>query len=136
MKVARFIGNITLGLGGAFIVAASQGFSASVTGWLMFGVASGVVAYLAVAQLDRSRAVAQRAIDGVTGTLAAWSVVASLVFTGTVTTWLSFAQGIGFVTLAVAGLLTNELLATKALHGAGVTPIEAGRPAEELRPAA
>ena len=131
--MARFVGNITLGLAGAFMVAASLGFSASTTGWLMFGVALGIVALLGVAQLDVHRGLAQRALDGVTGTLALWSAVASVVFAGATVTWLSFAEAAGFVSLAVAGLAAHELQRRRALPTPQAVPVETGRPAEELR---
>jgi asparagine N-glycosylation enzyme membrane subunit Stt3 len=131
---ARFVGNIALGLAGAFMVAASLGFSSNVTGWLMFGVALGIVALAGAAQLDSRRGLAQRVLDGVAATLALWSVVASVVFAGAVLTWLSFAEAAGLVGLAVAGLAAEELQRHEALRTAQGSQVEAGRAAaEELR---
>ena len=131
--MVRFIGNISLGLAGAFLVAASLGFSAGIAAWLVFGVALGIVALLGVAQLDRRRGLVQHALDGLTGSLALWAVVASVIFTGATVTWLSFAEAVGFVTLAVAGLAAHELEKRRALPAAQAAPAEAGHPAEELR---
>jgi hypothetical protein len=131
--LVRFIGNISLGLAGAFMVAASLGFSAGIAAWLMFGVALGIVALLGVAQLDRRRGLVQHALDGATGGLALWAVVASVIFTGATVTWLGFAEAVGFVTLAVAGLAAHEFGKRRALATAQATPLEPGQPAEELR---
>jgi hypothetical protein len=38
-----------------------------------------------------------------------WAIVASLVFTGATVRWLSFAEGLGFVLLAVGGLTLNQV---------------------------
>jgi hypothetical protein len=99
----RFISNVALGLAGAVVVAASQAFSPSITGWLMFGVSLGVLALLALVQLDRARGSVQRLLDAATGVLAVWSAVASVVYTGTMLTWLSFGEASGFVGLALVG---------------------------------
>ena len=40
----RFISNVALAIAGAVVVVSSQAFSASVTGWLMFGISIGVLA--------------------------------------------------------------------------------------------
>jgi hypothetical protein len=131
-EMVRFIGNISLGLAGAFLVAASLGFSAGIAAWIVFGIALGIVALLGVAQLDRRRGLVQHALDGLTGSLALWAVVASVIFTGATVTWLSFGEAVGFVTLAVAGLAAHELEKHRALPAVQAAP-GAGQPAEELR---
>lgn len=133
--MVRFIGNISLGLAGAFLVAASLGFSAGTAAWLMFGVALGIVALLGVAQLDRRRGLVQHALDGLAGSLALWAVVASVIFTGAgaTVTWLSFAEAVGFVTLAVAGLAAHELGKHQALAKAQPASLEPSQPTEDLR---
>ena len=131
--MVRFIGNISLGLAGAFMVAASLGFSAGIAAWLMFGVALGIVALLGVAQLDRRRGLVQHALDGLAGSLALWAVVASVIFTGATVTWLSFAEAVGFVTLAVAGLAAHELGKHQAMAKAQSASLEPSQPAEDLR---
>ena len=131
--MVRFIGNTSLGLAGAFLVAASLGFSAGTAAWLMFGVALGIVALLGVAQLDRRRSLVQHALDGLTGSLALWAVVASVIFTGATVTWLSFAEAVGFVTLAVAGLAAHELGKHQATARPQAAPLEPTQPVEDLR---
>ena len=134
----RFISNLALGIAGAVVVVASQAFSSNVTGWLMFGVSLGVLALLGIAELDRARGLVQRALDAGTGALALWAAVASVVFTGTTLTWLSFAEAIGFVGLAVIGLVAHELTTERVVHAFEALPAEArnGRRSEELSAAA
>jgi hypothetical protein len=134
----RFISNVALALAGGVVVAASQAFTPSVTGWLMFGVSLGALALLALVQLDRARGLVQRLLDAATGTLAVWSAVASVVFTGTMLTWLSFGEAVGFIALAVVGLVAHELKTERVVHAFEAIPAEArdGRRADELQAAA
>jgi hypothetical protein len=138
MTIGRLFGNIALGLVAIFLIVASLVFSAGVAGWLMFGVALGVVALAGVAQLDRRARVAEHAIDGATGTLAIWATVASVVFAGTTVSWLSFAEAIGFALLALAGIAaaTQRLANQRAARKLAAAPSEMSRPAEVFRPAA
>lgn len=130
----RFISNVALGLAGAVVVAASQAFSPSITGWLMFGVSLGVLAILALVQLDRTRGSVQRLLDAATGVLAVWSAVASVVYTGTMLTWLSFGEAAGFVGLALIGLIAHEVRTERVVHAFEAIPADAR--ADELQAAA
>jgi hypothetical protein len=134
----RFISNVALAVAGAFVVVASQTFTPNVTGWLTFGVSLGALALLAVVELDRARGSIQRMLDAGIGALALWSAVASVVFTGTTLTWWSLAEGIGFVALAVVGLIAHELRTERIVHAFEAIPAEArdGRRSEELQAAA
>ena len=134
----RFISNVALALAGAVVVVASRTFTPSVTGWLTFGVSLGALALLAVVQLDRGRGSIQRMLDAGIGALALWSAVASVVFTGTTLTWWSFAEGAGFVALAVVGLIAHELRTERIVHAFEAIPAEArdGRRSDELQAAA
>lgn len=135
---ARFISNLGLGLAGAFMVVASIAFSAGVTGWLMFGISLGVAGVLGLAQLGRGRGLVQRLLDAPTATLAVWAVVASTVFSGATVTWLTFAEAIGFVALAVAGLAAHELKTERVVHMFEAGPIATrdGYRADQLKTAA
>jgi hypothetical protein len=129
---SRFISNVALALAGAGVVVASQAFTPSVTGWVTFGVSLGSLALLALVQLDRARGLVQRLLDSVTGVLAIWSAVASVAFSGTTLTWLSFAEGLGFVGLAMLGLVAHELKTERVVHSIAAMPAETrdGRRAE------
>jgi hypothetical protein len=73
-----------------------------------------------------------------TGGLALWSAVASVVYTGTTLTWLSFGEGLGFVGIALIGLVAHELKTERVVHAFESIPAEAhnGDRAEELQAAA
>ena len=87
------------------------------TAWLALAIAIAVVLIVAVAQLDRSRGLLPRMLDGVVGVLGIWTIVASLIFAGPAVMWLSFAEALGFVGLAFTGLTVHEIGTWRALHG-------------------
>jgi peptidoglycan/LPS O-acetylase OafA/YrhL len=118
----RFISNVALAVAGAVVVVASQAFSADVTGWLMFGISLGALALLAVVQRDRARGGIQRLLDLLVGVLALWSAVASVVYNGTTLTWMSFAEGLGFVALGVIGLVVHEVHTERVVHSLEAVP--------------
>jgi hypothetical protein len=101
---------------GAVVVVGSQAFTPSVTGWLTLGVSLGVLCLLVVVQNDRARGRIQHVLDAGAGALAVWAAVASVVYTGTTLTWLSLAEGIGFVALGIAGLIAHELRTERVVH--------------------
>lgn len=112
---SRFLTNIVLSLIGGFLVVVSQVWAPATFMWLM--LAGGIVAVaLAGAALIPGRGLAQRGLDGTLGILGAWTIVASLVFGGTLLTWLGFASAIAFVALAVAGLALHELHTERVVH--------------------
>jgi hypothetical protein len=104
----RFITNALLGVAGAGTVVVSQAFSAGTTGWITFGIGLGILAGLAVSQLDRSSGAVRRSLDVTTGLVAIWTVAASVIFSGVALTWLSFAEGVSFFALAIVGLIAHE----------------------------
>lgn len=112
---SRFLTNAALLLGGAFLVVVSQAFGISVFMWLMLGV--GVLAVLeSGAAVVPGRGLPQRSLDAIIGILGAWTIVASLVFSGVAVTWLGFASGIGFVALAMIGLTLHEVVTERVVH--------------------
>src|ERR1700684_750385 len=74
---SRFTTNIGLALAGGFAIVASQVWSVPVFMWLMLGVGAAAIALSLTAALP-SRGAAQRALDGITAALGAWTIVASL----------------------------------------------------------
>jgi hypothetical protein len=133
MEVAmnsRYLTNIGLALLGGFLVVASQVWSAPVFMWIMLGGGALAIA-LASGAVIAGRGRTQRVLDGIVGVLGAWTVVASLVFAGTVVTWLGFASGAAFVALAITGLTLHELSTERVVHSFEVrTP--ASQPEPEL----
>ena len=98
-----------------FIVVASQAFSPSTTAWLAFAIGIGAVALAGVPFVAGARR-GVLALDGVIGVLAVWTIVASLVFAGSLVQWLSFGEGVGFVALALAGLTVDHVLLSRSAH--------------------
>jgi heme exporter protein D len=135
MKISqRFISNLALAIAGAVVVVSSQTFTASLAGWVTFGVSLGALALLAVVQLESARGLIQHLLDAGIGALALWSAVASVVYNGTTLTWMAFAEGIAFVALALAGLVVHEIETERAVVALETVP---GRDrADELQAAA
>jgi hypothetical protein len=113
----RYLTGVCIALLGGFVVVASQAFSFPTTAWLAFGIAIAILVISVVAQLDRGRGLIQRTLDGVISVLAIWTIIASLVFNGATVMWLSFAEGLGFVLLAFAGMTGHEVGRWRAGHG-------------------
>jgi hypothetical protein len=134
----RFISNVALILAGAAVAVASQAFAPSTTGWIMFGVSLGALALLGLVQIDRARGSVQHLLDAGTGALAVWSAVASVVYTGTMLTWLSFGEAVGFVALALVGLVAHEVRTERVVHALEAIPADArgGDRTDELQAAA
>jgi hypothetical protein len=129
----RFVTNLVLLLAGGFLAVATQAFSSGTTGWLALGVALGILAVTGVAQVDRARGRLQRALDGVAGALGVWTVVASVVFDGATLTWLTLAEALGFVAIAIAGLVAHEMVTERVVHALEAPGIRSQR---DLEPAA
>ncbi len=110
---ARFVQSSLLALAGGFVVVASQAFTAGVTAWIAFALGIGAIVAAAVPSVFGARRWVL-ALDAVTGVLGAWTVVASLVFSGGVVRWLSFAEGAGFVALALAGSTVDHVLLARS----------------------
>jgi hypothetical protein len=119
-----------LAIVGGFLVVASQVWAPSTFMWLM--LAGGIAAIaLSGAALVPGRGTTQRTLDGALAVLGAWTVVASLVFGGTLVTWLGFASGAAFVAIALAGLTLHELHTERVVHS-----FEVRATSDTARPAA
>ncbi|MGA9761109.1 MAG: hypothetical protein WBQ14_01640 [Gaiellaceae bacterium] len=112
----RFLTNLTLASLGAALVVFSMALGSATVGWIAFGISIGIIALLAAVQPLRGRGIVQRSLDGLVGILAAWTIVASLIFAGTTLTWLMFGSGLGFVGLAYAGLVLHEVRTEHVVH--------------------
>lgn len=113
----RYLTNMTMALGAGFLVVASRIFAAGPVAWLAFAIAIGIAVIAAAAQLDSARGLFQRTFDLVVVVLSAATIVTSLVFSGAAVRWLSFAEALGFVALAVTGLTVHEIGRWRAERG-------------------
>ncbi|HUY49213.1 MAG TPA: hypothetical protein VMV92_26420 [Streptosporangiaceae bacterium] len=107
-------------LGAAFLAVSAMAFSAVVAGWLAFGVATGF-AVLAATSMATARRRGQRIGHGLVGIVALWSLIAALIFTGTVLTWLVLADAIALGVFALADLAAHEVGAENVVHRLEVT---------------
>lgn len=117
---SRYLTNLILFVAGGFLVVASTAFADPVVKWVGFGI--GALAFVVGAGMATLiRDPAQRAIGGLVTILAAWTIVASLVFAlGTVVA-LMFASALGFVGLAIIGLTAHELRTERVVHSLEVS---------------
>jgi hypothetical protein len=102
-------------LAAAFLVVASMAWSASVAGWTAFGVSTGITV-LAAASAALTKRNGVKLGHGLVGLAALWSLVAALAFSGTVLTWLVFADAIAVGVLALADLTAHEATTEKVVH--------------------
>ena len=112
----RFISNVALAVAGAVVVVSTQAFTPSTAGWVTFGVSLGALALLAIANRERTGDWMQWILDAEIALLALWSAVASVVYGGETLKWMSFAEGLAFVGLAIAGLIVHEVRTERVVH--------------------
>jgi hypothetical protein len=120
----RFALNVIAVIAGAFLAVVAMAFTASVAGWIGFGVFTGI-AVLGIAGAVFARKAGAKAGHGMLAAVALWSLIASLIFTGSALTWLVFAGGVGVVAVALADLAAHELRTERVVHS-----LEVRRPAE------
>jgi hypothetical protein len=112
---SRFILDVLFVLAAAFLVVASMTWSVGVAGWTAFGVSAGVTVIAAASAVLTSRN-ARKLGHGLVALAALWSLVAALSFTGTILTWLVFADAIAVGVLALADLTAHEATTEKVVH--------------------
>ena len=121
MKISsRFILDNLFVIAGAFLVAAALAFTAPVAGWTGFGVFTGLTVIAGVsAALARNPG--RKAGHGLVAVAGLWSLIAALVFSGTVLMWLVLADAILVGVLALADLTAHEVTTEKVVHQLVVT---------------
>ena len=112
----RYLTNVILTVLGAFVVVTSQAFAVGTFMWLMFAGAIVALAIAAPASALSARGPVQRGLDGLTSVLGVWTIVAAVVFSGAVVTWLGFAFGAALFALALIGLTLHELKTERVVH--------------------
>lgn len=121
MKLSsRFAVDNLFVIGGAFLAVSAMAFSAAVAGWLAFGVSTGL-AVLAGVSAVAARRTGQRIGHGLLAIAGLWSLIAALTFSGTVLTWLVFADAIALGVLALADLAVHEVTTESVVHRLEVT---------------
>lgn len=113
----KYLTNLAIALLGGFIVVESLTFSHPAELWVAFAVAIVVVGISLAAQLDRSRGLVQRVLDGALVATAGTVIGVSVVYTGTAAQWINFALALGLVATSVSGMTLNEVGAWRTEHG-------------------
>ncbi|MBV9446815.1 MAG: hypothetical protein JO345_13095 [Streptosporangiaceae bacterium] len=116
MKLSsRFVLDNLFLVAAAFLVVVSMAWSAGAAGWTAFGVSTGITV-IAAASAALSRRNAIKLGHGLVSLVALWSLIAALAFSGTVLTWLVFADAIAVGVLALADLTAHEATTEKVVH--------------------
>jgi hypothetical protein len=121
MKLSpRFVLDNLFVVGGAFLAVVAMAFTASVAGWIGFGVFTGLTV-LAFVSAVVARATGQKIGHTILGLVGLWSLVAALAFSGTVLTWLVFADAIALGVIALADLTAHEVTTESVVHRLVIT---------------
>ena len=124
---SRFLLDSLFVVAAAFVTVTSMAWAASTAGWTAFGVSTGITV-LAAASAVLAKNRSRRLGHGLLGLVALWSLIAALAFSGTVLTWLVFADAIALGVLALADLAAHEATTERIVH-----ELEVHDPARESR---
>jgi hypothetical protein len=113
---SRYLSNLALILGAGFLVVATQAFAPSTVVWLTFAISIGVLLVSMWLIFGPPMTVYQRVLGGFIAALAAWMIVASLVFAPGTVLWLGFGFAIAYVFAGVVGLTIHELTTERVVH--------------------
>lgn len=104
-------------------------WSAGVAGWIAFGVSAGitVIAGLSAVLTDRNGRKLGHGLVALVALVALWSLVAALAFSGTLLTWLVFADAIAVGVLALADLTAHEATTEKSSTSSSCTTVPSPR---------
>lgn len=111
----RYLKNLTMLLVAATLVVFTQAFPVGTAATLVFAFGIGLTA-LSAASVAMPTTLTQRVIGAVGTILGAWTIVESLVFSATTAMWIGFADALGFVALALIGLIVHELRTERVVH--------------------
>jgi len=112
---SRFVLDNLFLLAAAFLVVASMTWSAGVAGWTAFGVSAGITVIAAISAVLTPRN-ARKLGHGLVGLAGLWSLVAALAFSGTLLTWLVFADAVAVGVLALAFFFDHTATTEKVVH--------------------
>jgi hypothetical protein len=117
---SRFILDNLFLVAAAFLVVASMTWSAGLAGWIAFGVSAGIAVIAGTSAVLTTRTLlangGHKLGHGLVALIALWSLSAALAFSGTLLTWLVFADAIAVGLLALADLTAHEATTEKVVH--------------------
>lgn len=102
-------------IAGGFLAVASMAWASGTAGWTAFGVSTGI-AVIAAVSAALARKTGHRIGHGVIAVVGLWSLIAALVFSGSVLTWLVFADAIAVGVLGLADLAIHEATTERIVH--------------------
>jgi len=123
---SRFLLDGLYVIAGAFLTVAAMAWSAGTAGWTAFGVSVGV-AIIAAASATLATKSAQRYGHGLIALVAGWSLIAALIFSGSLLTWFVFADAIALGVLALADLAWHEASTERVVHSLEVRDLTESR---------
>jgi hypothetical protein len=110
-------------LGGGFLVVAVFAWAAPTAAWLGFAVSIPLLLLglgIGYSALRRGAAAGERigvtALGVITALIAAWTIIASLVFAPGTARWLIFASACAHVLLSMASLVIREITTERVVH--------------------
>jgi hypothetical protein len=117
---SRFILDNLFLLAAAFLVVASMTWRAGLAGWIAFGISAGIAVIAGTSAVLTARTLlangGHKLGHGLVALIALWSLSAALIFSGTLLTWLVFADAIAVGLLALADLTAHEATTEKVVH--------------------
>jgi len=112
---SRFILDNLFLIAAAFLAVVAMTWSAATASWTAFGVSAALTVIAAASAVLTTRN-ARKLGHGIVALAALWSLVAALAFSGTLLTWLVFADAIAVGVLALADLTAHEATTEKVVH--------------------
>ncbi|HTU74161.1 MAG TPA: hypothetical protein VMG38_11650 [Trebonia sp.] len=127
MKLSsRFLLDGLYVIAGAFLTVAAMAWSAGTAGWTAFGVSVGI-AVVAAASAALAKKTAHRLGHGLIALVAVWSLLAALIFNGSMLTWFAFGDAIALGVLALADLASHEASTERVVHSLEVRDLAGNR---------
>jgi asparagine N-glycosylation enzyme membrane subunit Stt3 len=127
MKLSsRFLVDGLYVIAGAFLTVAAMAWSAGTAGWTAFGVSAGVAVIAAASAVLATKA-AHRFGHGLIALVAVWSLIAALIFSGSLLTWFVFGDAIALGVLALADLTSHEASTERVVHSLEVRDLAGSR---------
>jgi hypothetical protein len=123
---SRFLLDGLYVVAGAFLTVAAMAWSAGTAGWTAFGVSVGV-AVIAAASAALAAKTAHRFGHGLIAVVAVWSLIAALIFSGSLLTWFVFGDAIALGVLALADLASHEASTERVVHSLEVRDLTTSR---------
>ena len=112
---ANYFTNLAYLLAAGFLVVVSQAFTTSLAGWMAFGVSTGIALVALAGVLLTPKRVPQFGPAAIV-VAALWSLIAALVFSGSVLGWLVFADALAVAGVALVNLGIHEFSTERVVH--------------------